>query len=87
MHPQIKIIGELPDGSLRAIAVDENGFLRIAGGTETSGGGDASAANQLLAIENIGNKSDTAIKNLRIVYHAVQFLFRPRESAPSCPQA
>lgn len=46
-HPQIKIVGETPDGKVQAIAVNPDGTLPLSGGSGGgSGGGDASAANQ-----------------------------------------
>ncbi|MGL4620016.1 MAG: hypothetical protein ACRCZS_13295 [Chroococcidiopsis sp.] len=45
MHPQIKIVGEGPDGTIRAIAVNPDGSLPIPGG---SGGSSASLYEQVL---------------------------------------
>lgn len=66
MHPQIKIVGEDPDGNIRAIAVTPEGEILTSGGiAQGGGGGDASAANQVEAIsrligitEELGQKDD-----------------------------
>lgn len=60
MHPQVKIIGELPDGSLRAIAVNEDGSIPTTGYVAGApGSGDASAANQEIEIARLVNINDS----------------------------
>lgn len=52
-HPQIKIVGETSDGTIKAIAVSNDGSLVTSGGMGSGGGGDASAANQLEEINHL----------------------------------
>ncbi|MGL4622468.1 MAG: hypothetical protein ACRCZS_25995, partial [Chroococcidiopsis sp.] len=61
MHPQIKIVGETSDGTIRAIAVNPDGSLVTSGGSGGGSNGDATAANQLTEIDllsAIGNITD-----------------------------
>lgn len=52
-HPQIKIVGETADGTIKAIAVAPDGSLVTSGGSGGGGSGDASAANQLEEITQL----------------------------------
>ncbi|MGL5922890.1 hypothetical protein [Chroococcidiopsis sp.] len=48
MHPQIKIVGETSDGTIRAIAVNSDGSLVTSGGDGGDGGSDASLYGSVL---------------------------------------
>lgn len=51
MHPQIKIVAQTADGAIVPIIVSPDGSLIVGG--SASGGGDASATNQLAEIERL----------------------------------
>lgn len=58
MHPQTKLIGELPDGSLRAIAVNSDGSLLTNSGDQNGPVDSSSIGNQSDLLANINLLGD-----------------------------